>query len=166
MRLGGHPVVSGSAPEIAALCSRAEEVFHFGHGGERRLGTGRSCAQCGDCVCESGCLRPGETLRHAPGDTGDEGVSGSGGVNGVDGESLGRSGLVAGDPATSQMFAGNDRGTKVCAWHVMLDERHQVTGMVETKKLAKLALGSDNRICLLYTSPSPRDRTRSRMPSS
>ena len=25
---------------------------------------------------------------------------------------------------------------------------------------------SDNEICLLYTSPSPRDRTRSRMPSS
>ena len=24
----------------------------------------------------------------------------------------------------------------------------------------------DNSICLLYTSPSPRDRTRSRMPSS
>ena len=24
----------------------------------------------------------------------------------------------------------------------------------------------NNRICLLYTSPSPRDRTRSRMPSS
>ena len=24
----------------------------------------------------------------------------------------------------------------------------------------------DNKICLLYTSPSPRDRTRSRMPSS
>ena len=24
----------------------------------------------------------------------------------------------------------------------------------------------DSRICLLYTSPSPRDRTRSRMPSS
>ena len=29
----------------------------------------------------------------------------------------------------------------------------------------KAILGSDN-ICLLYTSPSPRDRTRSRMPSS
>ena len=27
------------------------------------------------------------------------------------------------------------------------------------------AMGSDNS-CLLYTSPSPRDRTRSRMPSS
>ena len=26
--------------------------------------------------------------------------------------------------------------------------------------------GSDVKICLLYTSPSPRDRTRSRMPSS
>ena len=26
--------------------------------------------------------------------------------------------------------------------------------------------GGKNRICLLYTSPSPRDRTRSRMPSS
>ena len=24
----------------------------------------------------------------------------------------------------------------------------------------------DNKVCLLYTSPSPRDRTRSRMPSS
>ena len=26
--------------------------------------------------------------------------------------------------------------------------------------------GDDNEACLLYTSPSPRDRTRSRMPSS
>ena len=26
--------------------------------------------------------------------------------------------------------------------------------------------GTHNEICLLYTSPSPRDRTRSRMPSS
>ena len=27
-------------------------------------------------------------------------------------------------------------------------------------------MGDRSRICLLYTSPSPRDRTRSRMPSS
>ena len=27
-------------------------------------------------------------------------------------------------------------------------------------------LGGTGKICLLYTSPSPRDRTRSRMPSS
>ena len=29
-----------------------------------------------------------------------------------------------------------------------------------------LAMSKDMRVCLLYTSPSPRDRTRSRMPSS
>src|SRR5664280_3451031 len=29
-----------------------------------------------------------------------------------------------------------------------------------------LWIGTDNGFCLLYTSPSPRDRTRSRMPSS
>ena len=28
------------------------------------------------------------------------------------------------------------------------------------------ALGPRTQVCLLYTSPSPRDRTRSRMPSS
>ena len=36
--------------------------------------------------------------------------------------------------------------------------------------LAKFILGTDGQgrdmLCLLYTSPSPRDRTRSRMPSS
>ena len=31
---------------------------------------------------------------------------------------------------------------------------------------AKLAGTTEDGICLLYTSPSPRDRTRSRMPSS
>ena len=34
----------------------------------------------------------------------------------------------------------------------------------ETKVHSKL--GNLHKICLLYTSPSPRDRTRSRMPSS
>ena len=29
-----------------------------------------------------------------------------------------------------------------------------------------LAQGKHDKVCLLYTSPSPRDRTRSRMPSS
>ena len=33
--------------------------------------------------------------------------------------------------------------------------------------LSEQSVASDqNRFCLLYTSPSPRDRTRSRMPSS
>ena len=46
-------------------------------------------------------------------------------------------------------FQGNNSG-----WYVSFDERsgmpHRATG----------------KPCLLYTSPSPRDRTRSRMPSS
>ena len=33
-------------------------------------------------------------------------------------------------------------------------------------KLAKNVFEKSLKICLLYTSPSPRDRTRSRMPSS
>ena len=40
----------------------------------------------------------------------------------------------------------------------MLDEK-------ELKELSGAGVG-DHSICLLYTSPSPRDRTRSRMPSS
>ena len=34
------------------------------------------------------------------------------------------------------------------------------------KELQKNRLITRDKICLLYTSPSPRDRTRSRMPSS
>ena len=37
--------------------------------------------------------------------------------------------------------------------------------MPELEKLKWIIITSDNA-CLLYTSPSPRDRTRSRMPSS
>ena len=36
----------------------------------------------------------------------------------------------------------------------------------ETIRLTDASSGSIKRTCLLYTSPSPRDRTRSRMPSS
>ena len=32
--------------------------------------------------------------------------------------------------------------------------------------MSNMSSGNDILICLLYTSPSPRDRTRSRMPSS
>ena len=39
------------------------------------------------------------------------------------------------------------------------DEKVILTGQVDT-------WANKNKICLLYTSPSPRDRTRSRMPSS
>ena len=36
----------------------------------------------------------------------------------------------------------------------------------ERKKLTSTKLNHDGRACLLYTSPSPRDMRRSRMPSS
>ena len=41
----------------------------------------------------------------------------------------------------------------------------QVGQQVSYNELATL-VGLDHKTCLLYTSPSPRDRTRSRMPSS
>ena len=37
---------------------------------------------------------------------------------------------------------------------------------VNVKGLAEMEVPADKVTCLLYTSPSPRDRTRSRMPSS
>ena len=35
-----------------------------------------------------------------------------------------------------------------------------------TEILEELGVSYEVKVCLLYTSPSPRDRTRSRMPSS
>ena len=45
----------------------------------------------------------------------------------------------------------------------LADRLLEYTGTISKKKMQNQVL--DN-ICLLYTSPSPRDRTRSRMPSS
>ena len=36
----------------------------------------------------------------------------------------------------------------------------------DTIATSEIKYGDNDRFCLLYTSPSPRDRTRSRMPSS
>jgi len=44
-------------------------------------------------------------------------------------------------------------------------ERTSLRLLIDDKVVAKLA-GNNKNACLLYTSPSPRDRTRSRMPSS
>ena len=50
-------------------------------------------------------------------------------------------------------------------------QKIEFKGKIDNKNLIYLYGLSDNEepgfnICLLYTSPSPRDRTRSRMPSS
>ena len=47
-------------------------------------------------------------------------------------------------------------------------KKSDLSGDVYTGKetIEYLAKGVPDRVCLLYTSPSPRDRTRSRMPSS
>ena len=37
---------------------------------------------------------------------------------------------------------------------------------IDFDSLGKSVFDDDRKTCLLYTSPSPRDRTRSRMPSS
>ena len=38
--------------------------------------------------------------------------------------------------------------------------------LVDSEMLSGQLLANEIEVCLLYTSPSPRDRTRSRMPSS
>ena len=52
--------------------------------------------------------------------------------------------------------------------HSLLSDEELLESGID-KSLIRLAVGiesAEDLICLLYTSPSPRDRTRSRMPSS
>ena len=49
---------------------------------------------------------------------------------------------------------------------VVLKERRRLVLLVRETPLHAGHLRSMSQVCLLYTSPSPRDRTRSRMPSS
>ena len=48
----------------------------------------------------------------------------------------------------------------------LIENMHLTMEAAEGIGLASNQVGQDYRFCLLYTSPSPRDRTRSRMPSS
>ena len=77
------------------------------------------------------------------------------------------SALVAGQQAA---VAGAERGERIpisvsaCDMQPAVFMPHDVGTVTVTLKNG--AAEGNVRICLLYTSPSPRDRTRSRMPSS
>ena len=49
--------------------------------------------------------------------------------------------------------------------HFSMDPKEQLAAVKDMRKNGYVPLGNFHS-CLLYTSPSPRDRTRSRMPSS
>ena len=51
-------------------------------------------------------------------------------------------------------------------WAWLLSTAHVSNGLMAREKQVQQQNGRWPDICLLYTSPSPRDRTRSRMPSS
>ena len=44
--------------------------------------------------------------------------------------------------------------------------KSRVADYVDNTDIAVIMVSGDNKCCLLYTSPSPRDRQKSRMPSS
>ena len=58
----------------------------------------------------------------------------------------------------------NIESLTVCKCEVPGISRYTITVQLEEDRVRKLVTVLEN--CLLYTSPSPRDRTRSRMPSS
>ena len=62
--------------------------------------------------------------------------------------------------------AGVDIELRREMWDFLSDINKNGTTIILTTHYLEEAEQHCNNICLLYTSPSPRDRTRSRMPSS
>ena len=50
--------------------------------------------------------------------------------------------------------------------YVMVDQKEWITNAIQNRARTATLEIQNIYTCLLYTSPSPRDRTRSRMPSS
>ena len=74
--------------------------------------------------------------------------------------------ILVGDPGRVALVASHFE-TQEC--EVASREFHAITGTYKGKRITvqSTGIGCDNiDICLLYTSPSPRDRQKSRMPSS
>ena len=70
-------------------------------------------------------------------------------------------GVTPGPGGTHVLFGTHNRLLKIATPTFPLDERGQRAAAQQAAVAAHQDLP-----CLLYTSPSPRDRTRSRMPSS
>ena len=77
------------------------------------------------------------------------------------------------DTATTEIYTRIARRQRQMCIRDRLEklQREYVLDFVEPKELKERFLTDDfsfesDKSCLLYTSPSPRDRTRSRMPSS
>ena len=60
----------------------------------------------------------------------------------------------------------NVKGTFFCSRAAIAEMKKAGRGHIINVSSIAAATGRGSSICLLYTSPSPRDRTRSRMPSS
>ena len=73
----------------------------------------------------------------------------------------------ANDGEQVEAFVVHETETEVRAYEGEVESARRRKFATQIKELvyADKEIGADS-ICLLYTSPSPRDRTRSRMPSS
>ena len=77
-----------------------------------------------------------------------------------------RSGIIAKKVGMTRLFMDNGKQVPVTVLHM---DNLQVVAQRTNEKHGYTAVqlgAGQSKVCLLYTSPSPRDRTRSRMPSS
>ena len=70
-------------------------------------------------------------------------------------------GEASGDVLAAQLMHAVGKVKGPVAWSGMGGPHMKEAGLTSSEEMDQLSI-----ICLLYTSPSPRDRTRSRMPSS
>ena len=72
---------------------------------------------------------------------------------------------MAKDIPYTPVFPYTGKQTIIDSDRVTLNSKEDMT-FLTAKKAVSISSGGTVNICLLYTSPSPRDRQKSRMPSS